>query len=513
MGRDFEFEEDNLPHLVSSFFDHQMNETDREWGELQDRLRNDKEARRYYAECAVMQAQVAWVFSNQLETGAPVVLPSRNPGLFKWGIAGSTVLVLSACLLFFFIGFPDSSPTVARVMDLVKVKWQEESIAWSRNQGVSVGDQIRLQHGLLELELNSGVRVIIEGPASLELVSRDQIWLEQGRVYAKVPEQARGFSIRTPTSKAIDLGTEFGVYVDEQQTTDVHVVKGMVDAELLDGEGRKLDSRRLSQNKAAQFSSAIKEVPCRTNDFVKHLQYEKVIQESGPYIRLTFDEIQNGTIRNQVSDQKHARISVAAPLSGQEDNKYLTFPSADSEGKEVSGQYVQIDSLGDLFSGDFTFEFWVRPQRVHRATLFRVFPLDSGLQSSDGSVIELMEFSADDPRSFRFLLRNASFNPLEKETDLYSKQPYEPERWHHIVGVKTSSQLKLYLDGKLLVQEKCQQRIIEETGLIIGRHIPPENETHVKRDYLGDLDEMLIYRRALSDSEIRTHSLLYQTAQ
>lgn len=513
MGRDYEFEEDNLPHLVSSFFDHQINETDREWGALQQRLRNDKEARRYYAECAVMQAQVAWVFSNQLETGAPVVLPSRNPGFFKWGLAGSTVLVLSACVLFFFIGFPGSRPTVARVMELVKVRWQEEAIAWNRNQGVSAGDRIRLQHGLLELELNSGVRVIVEGPASLELVSSDQIWLEQGRVFAKVPEQARGFSIRTPTSRAVDLGTEFGVYVDEQQTTDVHVVKGMVDAELLDGEGRKLDSRRLSQNKAAQFSSVIKEVPCRTNDFVKHLQYEKVIKESGPYIRLTFDEIQNGTIPNQVSDQKHAKISFAAPLSGQKDNQYLTFSSADSEGKEGSGQYVLIDSLEDLFAGDFTFEFWVRPQRVHRATLFRVFPLDPGLESSNGSVIELMDFSADDPRGLRFLLRNTRFNPQDKETDLYSNQPYEPGRWHHIVGVRSRTQLKLYLDGKLLVQDECPQRINQETGLIIGRHLPPDNELIVHRDYLGDLDEMLIYRRALSDAEIRAHSLLYQTAQ
>ena len=513
MGGEYVFDEDNLPHLVSSFFDHQIDETDPQWIELQTRLRNDKEARRYYAECAVMQAQVAWVFSNELETGAPVVLPSKNPRGFTWLLTGSTVLLLSACVLFYSIISPESRPTVARVMDLVKVTWVEEAISWSRNQVVSAGDQIRLQHGLLELELNSGVRVIIEGPASLELVSSDEIWLEQGRVFAKVPEKARGFSIRTPTSRAVDLGTEFGVYVDEDQATDVHVVKGMVDAELLDREGRKLDSRRLSQNKAAQFTSAIKEIPCRTTEFVKHLQYEKVVKEAAPSLRLTFDEIRNGTIRNQVEDRYHAKISFAEPQSGQGENKYLTFSASEPEGHEGTGQYVQIDSMGDLFSGDFTFELWVRPLQVHRATLFRVFPLDPGLDSSNGSVIELMDYSATDPRGLRFLLRNPRFNPQDKETNLYTNRPYKPGRWHHIVGVHSNDRLKLYQDGKLLVEDECLQRINEETGLIIGRHLPPDHMLSVHRDFLGDLDEMLIYRRALSDSEIRTHSLLYQTAQ
>ena len=64
-----------------------------------------------------------------------------------------------------------------------------------------------------------------------------------GKLRATVPPHAHGFAIGTPKLDLVDLGTEFGVQVDEQQATEVHVFTGKVD--LYDaGSNRAVASRK-----------------------------------------------------------------------------------------------------------------------------------------------------------------------------------------------------------------------------------------------------------------------------
>ena len=63
--------------------------------------------------------------------------------------------------------------------------------------------------GVAEITFQSGARLLLEGPAEVELVDGTRGILYKGRALMKVPEQARGFSLNTPTTSIIDLGTEF----------------------------------------------------------------------------------------------------------------------------------------------------------------------------------------------------------------------------------------------------------------------------------------------------------------
>ena len=57
--------------------------------------------------------------------------------------------------------------------------------------------RLRLESGLAQIVFYSGARVVIEGPAQLELVSPTEVSFSNGRLTAEVPPQARGFRIRT----------------------------------------------------------------------------------------------------------------------------------------------------------------------------------------------------------------------------------------------------------------------------------------------------------------------------
>ena len=87
---------------------------------------------------------------------------------------------------------------------------------------------LQLRQGRAELKFDQGATVTIEGPAEWFVDGANGATLHSGKLIAKVPPQAVGFTVRTPTAKIVDLGTEFGVEVDAHKQTDVYVIKGKV---------------------------------------------------------------------------------------------------------------------------------------------------------------------------------------------------------------------------------------------------------------------------------------------
>ena len=83
-----------------------------------------------------------------------------------------------------------------------------------------------LKMGFMELEFENGAKVVLESPVEFNLKSQDKMYLKFGRLYAKVPPQAVGFTVDSKCSKVVDLGTEFGMMVNVNGDTNLHVYKG-----------------------------------------------------------------------------------------------------------------------------------------------------------------------------------------------------------------------------------------------------------------------------------------------
>jgi hypothetical protein len=92
------------------------------------------------------------------------------------------------------------------------------------------GKVLRLERGLAEIEFERGARVILQGPAGLELVSATTARLLYGTLTARVPAHAVGFTVLSPSGKVVDLGTEFGLSVADGGATSVRVFTGLVEA-------------------------------------------------------------------------------------------------------------------------------------------------------------------------------------------------------------------------------------------------------------------------------------------
>lgn len=93
-------------------------------------------------------------------------------------------------------------------------------------------EKIALEQGLLEMQLDNGVRMVLEGPGEVQLNSPMNTFCRSGRLSVFVPPEAKGFEVGTPLMSVRDLGTEFLVDVGPENT-ELHVVRGEVESNWL----------------------------------------------------------------------------------------------------------------------------------------------------------------------------------------------------------------------------------------------------------------------------------------
>lgn len=103
------------------------------------------------------------------------------------------------------------------------------------NLAISPGDSLQpgifeLKSGMADLTFYRGARLSVVAPAKLEIIDHKSVKCLQGKIRAIVPAVAKGFTVYTPDSKVIDLGTEFGMEVSSNGESKVHVFDGEVEA-------------------------------------------------------------------------------------------------------------------------------------------------------------------------------------------------------------------------------------------------------------------------------------------
>ena len=225
--------------------------------ELEAGLLASEPARRYFAEYAQLHAELG--FSVRARRAASAALsrfeadstakgrPSRALRRGRTRISRRSLALAGALLA--AAGFAlgqwgwkkgrwggDAPPkNVAWLINAQDCRWTADD-ADSPGRDMKVGKVLRLERGLAEVEFDRGARVILRGPAALELLSDNGARLLAGSMTARVPVPAHGFTVYSPQGKVVDLGTEFGLSVEDPGTTTVRVFSGELTAAAGDGQ-------------------------------------------------------------------------------------------------------------------------------------------------------------------------------------------------------------------------------------------------------------------------------------
>jgi hypothetical protein len=141
--------------------------------------------------------------------------------------------------------------TVAVLLQAPGAEWEETGLPLRAGAPLPPV-RLLLKAGFAHLEFYSGATVILQAPADFQLISRSEAFCARGKLWATVPPQAQGFTIRSPKLNLVDRGTEFGLQVGADERTEVHVFRGKV--ELYDtGDGRDKAAKELTTGRGLRL--------------------------------------------------------------------------------------------------------------------------------------------------------------------------------------------------------------------------------------------------------------------
>ena len=180
------------------------------------------------------------------------------------GLAASILLIgyfaaVSSLLLWDYLRQANRSTQSARSAELPLVTLKRaDTCRWRTptppRSGEALHDRkLQLDEGLAELEFAGGVTVLIQGPAEVQLQSPTCCYLQRGKLLARVPSGAVGFTVETPQATIVDLGTEFGVETQTGDDVQVYVFRGRVEVE-----GKALPARAGTDGKRVRLETGQK---------------------------------------------------------------------------------------------------------------------------------------------------------------------------------------------------------------------------------------------------------------
>lgn len=522
--------------------------------DLNELLRNCEEARAIAARVLVEEAALVselrlenaqdWV--KLLERGE--TSPSQAKGAAKgvrWlrraaVISGLTAACLTAAL--WFNGRDRKEEEQDRSAATGENRDWEESVGWirlmaedgftARFESLSKGQELRVGPEGARIDLDNGVVISVIGSADM-IVDLHSTWLQQGTIFVEVPKEVGLYAVETREGVVVDLGNEFRVSVDPGQETEVMVLKGkgktfqITDPDDDPKQGTPADgnNNHLSQREGGIQVIEIAEMPerpafARIGSALRVPDaYRELVDSAKPLLAWDFETAVDGdTIPNRSGPELDGIIKGGAQLIGEAGmNQHLQLGHKNQDGwLDVDTPWLKEDKA------PFTLELWARPDLMQWGHLFQLrvdSEFDPVFRYRQGGIItyfclELTHLSQFHPMAQRPAVRAAFRTPATAHgwetvpgglnSMLLSPKRYRPGHWHHLVARVGDHDFTLFVNGTIAAKETIErpdhgeQKLILRLGRLYGK-------AGLTRQFVGAIDEVALYPRALRDEEIARH--------
>jgi hypothetical protein len=460
---------------------------------------------------------VAAISANAIFT----LLGEREP---KEIAAGARVAETSA---------PKVTPA-AYLMSTNGCNWRGEPAAYTVGSSIQAGDEIALLEGVAEFRLASGVSLSVEGPATMLLASPSTLVLQRGRLLAHVPWGIADFKAIVGGYRIVAREAEFGIDCSSSKM-GVHVFSGQVvcnpppyfianspvsdEDEGFVAEEKSIPSPiNIQESYAVEFVADVQgaiqqsNVPIDPTLFAAKMpmngvlpiskEYVKAVKSSRPICYWRFESVEDGAIANEVDSAPSIQVDDPVSLPGDEMNHVIDLGPSRFQAKSLTSS-SRIDLME---TGSYSIETWLKPSHYHRGALVC---LSSG--GISGFVLETLpsrEASATGhPATVHFFHRTkVQGSKSSPGTSCFSNNLYNLRKWQHVVAVKQPGSTRIYLDGKEVgVTKDMETPMARRLSLVIGRRWHSERYDEGNRFFVGQLDELAIYDRALKEQEIANH--------
>ncbi|HRI13788.1 MAG TPA: FecR domain-containing protein [Verrucomicrobiota bacterium] len=403
-----------------------------------------------------------------------------------------------------------TSRAVAMLNRAVDARWDSSERAPRLGAPLEPG-RLKLDSGLAQIVFYNGARVVIEGPAELQLVSSSEAICVQGKLTAEAPPQARGFRIVAPRLDVTDLGTAFGLKVNDDRS-ELHVFEGHV--EFRSDAGSAAQDLREGKGAVVEGAAAPKLIEADPKAFAElfDLQAKSVAAEArrydqwresirklqrDPSLWVHFDFEHGGAPAWRLPNSGTLRAAAPeAAIVGCEwrEGRWATKPALEFRG--ISDR-VRLKVPGELRS--VTLATWVRVQGLDRTI--------NSLFMSEGFL----------PGTLHWVIRNdgalglTAFGEKGGYQILASPPVLTIDQfgiWTHLAVVLDgrARQVTHFLNGQPVSSHPLRMAPPFRIGTAeLGNwnaHGDPGDDPLLIRNFSGAMDEFCLFNRALTPGEI-----------
>lgn len=380
--------------------------------------------------------------------------------------------------------------------------------------GLLVGDSVRLTDGIAQLDFSGGLTLKLEGPAEIKIRDDGLPAINYGRICVDGAWGDGDRRVATPLGTVhLRQSTSVGITVFGGEV-QVHTFEGCIDFAVNPAQG---DYAPLEVSAGTAwliditFNSGFRVIECQFNPemFASQLSmgtnslpignaYVEAVSASNPISYWRFEDEQGGVVQDVASGRHPLRLIGNPKIVRQKANHAIQF----GYGSET-GCLIADEPFSELQSGDYSIELWVKPDHFHNGALVGLIESDyaDGTVNS-GYLLQLTgPYLASESRNsaLRFLHRSPA--GVDGGSDSFSSSNYLPRSWQHVVTVREGTSHRLLLNGEVVAIGSHDKPLDPSLTLLVGQLYPSVS----MRPFVGQLDELAIYDRALSDQEILTH--------
>jgi hypothetical protein len=397
---------------------------------------------------------------------------------------------------------PDPEFTLAVVTSLDDASGRFGQTPLAQGQRLT-GGVLELDRGLAEITFDTGAEVTLEGPARLQLESEHKARLATGRASARVPEQARGFVIQTPSSYIRDLGTTYAVEVRDNRETELHVLEGEVEVAAT-GRHLKLPSQILRQRDAVRFAAGtILPISFRPDNPAERRKQRSA--KIPPHVHWSFEEWTGNT----TTDSTRGHFLKLQQKQGPAAPETVEGPFGRALHFDGQGTFARSNYPGVGGSQARTVACWLR--------------LDPATPESPATPNGIIAWGVNRSASKwqiawnKFQAQGTIGAPRVEFGDGHAigSTDLRDGSWHHLAVVflggpkaNIASHVRIYVDGKLEpLTGRRQRRIDTDTTsaaarpLTLGR-VLGQNPGLEASGFEGDLDEVQVFEGTLLPGQI-----------
>ena len=532
---------DELQRLASALCDGEISRDEAQ--RLKSLATRAPDALQHVLQYLELHAELAWTLGLVAE---PAVTGPREPVLgvprpgtaVRWtGVAVTVAVVLLVAVVFLALAIlPGPAPrgpqlpastVVATLTRSADATWSDDAALYREGARLVVGEVLRLESGLAEIRFDCGARVILDGrtrAANFELTSNTGGALQFGRLTANVPPRASGFTLGTPSATIIDLGTEIGVAVKGQGTSEIHVLTGNVQVRPV-GPSDPSPAQDVSAGEAVRVAVAggrarpVQEIPLAAGDFLRALPPRGPVEglrglvASDPHL-IHHYPFEGLTRRDKCADRWSGLDLAEVRMHGGGGGLdiYESAPGLDRYTTALR-PFRDGDAVGVGLQSRTAFE---PPQNL---TVELLLMLETSAEPADAMIASAVGFPTDPPSAGALGVaadrRRLVFRPGQNLPAGADPAVIEPDRWYYVAATFEAGEGRTTVNGYLADLKEGDSRLVQIAEDLVVKGVPARGRLGIGKGFdrdgadaypwSGRLDEIAIYDAVLDRQTLQQH--------